>query len=158
MVTEKELMQQDFTHILHQPQPRMGRPRSVTTFVLLVLLIAVLHLTRLGQSLEKWQLLQTVLPFNPIYLALHGLIWGAGGLGLAWGWWNASPWAPGAARWMAIIFSLNIWFERIFLAGSPDRNINWPFIALLNAAILLWLFWQIRSKALRTYFGEIYVS
>ncbi len=136
------------------PWVKRKLPRSVIFIILLVLLLAGYHLTRLVQSLVKWQLLDALLPFSPLYLALNGLVWGVGGLILAWGWMRALPWAYGAARWTALLYSLNLWLERLLLAGSPERNANWPFIALVNAAALAWLFWQLERPVLKVYFRQ----
>jgi len=132
------------------------RPRSVTLLAILVLTLAVLHLTRFEQSLSRWAFLQESLPFHPAYLAVNGAIWGFAGLVLGWAIWVAKSWAPQSLRIVALLYTISYWLERLLLAGNPLRNINWPFIAILNLLVVGFIFWQFQRKPVKQYFGEMH--
>lgn len=138
--------------------PRATRPRGVTLLVWLALILAVLHLTRLEQSLARWEFLETTLPFSPIYLAINGAFWGLVGLVLTWALWFGKEWSPKLLSLAALLFTASYWFERVALSGSPNRNINWPFAAGLNLLVLVFIFWQIQRKKVRRYFGDMPVQ
>ena len=140
---------------IHQ---RVPRPRGVTMLVWLVLILAVLHLTRLEQSLARWEFLRTTLPFSPIYLAINGALWGLVGLVLTWALWFGKVWAPRLLSIAALLFTVSYWFERVVMSGSPNRNINWPFAVGVNLLVLVFIIWQIRRKKVMYYFGEMHVK
>ena len=133
-----------------------SRPRGVTIIALLVLTLAVLHLTRFEQSISRWGFLQDLLPFSPAYLAINGAIWGLVGLVLVWAIWFRKNWTPQILRVVAWLYSVNVWFERIFLAGDPTRNTNWPFVAAVNLIALSFIFAQLVRKPVIRYFGEMH--
>ncbi len=139
-----------------EKQQRKNRPRGVTILALWVLILAVLNLTRLMQSLIRWDFLKDTLPFNPVYLAINGVFWSLVGLFLLWSIWFQKNWTRRALIAAALLYSLNVWLERIFLAGSPTRNTNWPFVALVNLLILAFIFWQLNRQAVKFYFGEMH--
>ncbi len=130
------------------------RPRGVTILLWLVLILAVFHLTRFQQSILRWEFLQVHLPFSPVYLAISGIFWGLVGLFMAWAIWVKQPWTPKTVTAASLLASLNYWLERIFLARSPDRNINWQFVVVVNALILVFIFFQLRQDKVVRYFGE----
>lgn len=137
------------------PQP-VKRPRSVTLLAMVVLTLAVLHLTRFEQSISRWTFLQETLPFHPAYLVINGAIWGFSGLVIGWAIWVAKSWAPQALQIAAILFTINYWLERLLFAGDPLRNINWPFVVILNLLVLLFIFWQFQRRSVKLYFGEMH--
>ena len=132
------------------------RPRGVTLLAILVLTLAVLHLTRFEQSISRWAFLQENLPFHPAYLVVNGAIWGFAGLVIGWAIWVAKSWAPQGLQIAALLFTIGYWLERLLLAGDPLRNINWPFIAILNLLVVLFIFWQFQRKSVKQYFGEMH--
>lgn len=133
-----------------------SRPRGVTILALLVLILAVLHLTRFEQSINRWGFLQDLLPFSPAYLAINGAFWGLVGLLLVWAIWFRKTWTPQILRFAALVYSVNVWFERIILAGDPTRNTNWPFVAAVNLMALSFIFAQLVRKPVIRYFGEMH--
>lgn len=137
-------------------QRQVSRPRGVTLLTCLVLFFAVLQLTRFQQSLSRWEYLRDILPFNPVYLVINGGFWGAVGLILIGAIWYPKNWAPGLMTIVILFYSLNYWIERIILAGNLTRNINWPFVAVLNLSILVFVFWQLRRDKVKNYFGDMH--
>lgn len=123
---------------------------------LMVLILAVLHLTRFQQSLLRWEFLQAVLSFHPVYLAINGAFWGVTGLILVWAIWFRKAWAPIVVTVSALIYTVNFWLERIFLSGDQSRNTNWPFVAVINLLALAFIFWQLRRKKVIHYFGDMH--
>ena len=73
-------------------QQPVKRPRSVTLLAMLVLTLAVLHLTRFEQSISRWAFLQETLPLHPAYLVINGAFWGFAGLVIGWAIWVAKSW------------------------------------------------------------------
>ncbi len=135
---------------------RPSRPRGVTMLALLVLILAVFHLTRFQQSFSRWEFLQATMPIHPAYLLVNGVFWGLAGLILVWAVWFRKAWTPIVLTAAALLYSLSYWFERIFLAGNPNRNINWPFVAALNLLVLAFIAWQLRRKKVIQYFGDMH--
>lgn len=133
-----------------------SRPRGVTMLALLVLILSVLQLTRFQQSFSRWEFLQATLPFHPAYLLVNGAFWGLAGLFLVWAIWFRKSWTPIVLTVAALLYSLNYWFERIFLAGNPNRNINWPFVLALNLLVMAFIAWQLRRKKVIQYFGDMH--
>ncbi len=56
---------------------------------------------------------------------------------------------------MALLaYSLYIWADRLLLSGYPERQDNWPLIAVLNIVILAWSLWVLTRPKAMAYFGE----
>ena len=134
--------------------PRPRRPFGVTLFALLVLTLAVLNLLRLVQSIQKWDLLATLLPLSPAYLLLSGLLWVMVGFPLAWGIWRGSRLAYYLSPIALLGYSLYVWADRLLLSGYGERQDNWPFVAILNIVILAWSLWVLTRPKAMAYFGE----
>lgn len=133
---------------------RPRRPFGVTLFALLVLTFAALHLLRLVQALQKWELLAVLLPISPAYFALSGLIWAVVGFPLAWGIWRGWRLAYHLSPVVLLAYSLYVWADRLLLAGYPERLENWPFVAALNVLALAWSLWVLTRPRARAFFGE----
>jgi hypothetical protein len=137
--------------------PRSARPRrptGVTLFALLVLTFAVLHLLRLMQTVQNWDLLAALLPISPVYLFLTGLLWAGLGFPLAWGVWRGWRVAYYLSPVILLGYTLYFWADRLLLSGFRERQENWPFAAALNIIILVWSLWVLTRPKARAYFGE----
>lgn len=133
---------------------RPRRPLGVTWFALLVLIFAGLHLLRLVQTVQYWDMLAALLPISPIYLFLTGLLWAALGFPLAWGLWRGWRLAYFLSPVILLGYSLYFWADRLLLSGFSERQENWPFAAALNIIILIWSLWVLTRPRAKAYFGE----
>ena len=128
------------------------RPFGVTLLSGLVLTFAAINLVRMSQALIRWQFLEDLLPFAPIYLVITGLVWGVLGLITAvtifWGW-KRSPYL---AAGLFFGYSVYYWMDRIFLPGYPGKNGSWPFLLLINCGLGLWGSWILTRPKARKYF------
>jgi hypothetical protein len=70
---------------------------------------------------------------------------------LLWLGWSGSRWLTPL---YLIAFSLYYWADRIFLSGFSGRNINWPFTAGLNLAIIAICFWVLNRPKVRKFLEE----
>lgn len=131
------------------------RPLGVTLLALGVLSITGLSVVRFTGSLLQWDFLAQVLPITPLYLLLTGAAAALLGLPLSWGLWRGARWAPGLARLAAVAGAALEWFDRLVLAAPPAR-LNWPFAAVLQAVILVWIFWMLSRSTSMVFFGESY--
>lgn len=132
-----------------------GRPRSVTLLAVGVLIITGLSLARFSGSLRQWDFLEETLPFSPLYPALSGLFWTLVGISQVLGLWRGAPWAPKLAKIALPAYILYDWFDRLVMA-SPTARISWPFLLVLNLAILVYTYWSLSRPASRAFFGEAY--
>jgi len=133
---------------------RPNRPLGVTLFALLVLTLAVLNLLRLVQSIQKWDLLTSLMPISPAYLVLISLLWVVVGFPLAWGLWSGWRLAYYLSPVALLAYSLYIWADRLLLSGYSERQENWPLVAFLNIVILAWSLWVLTRPKAMVYFGE----
>jgi hypothetical protein len=133
---------------------RPPRPFGVTLFALLVLTFAVLNLLRMVQSIQSWDLLANLMPVSPAYLLLSGLLWVVVGFPIAWGLWRGWRLAYYLSPVVLLGYSLYVWADRLLLSGYPERQGNWPLIAILNLAILVWSLWVLTRPKTMAYFGE----
>jgi hypothetical protein len=131
---------------------KVRRPRLVTFLSLVVLYVAADGWVRFVQALRNWEFLRGFIEYLPAYLAVSGLMWGIAGLPLAWGLWRGSAWAPRYTELAAILFSVYYWSDRLFLSGSPDRNLNWPFALGMNLVILVLFTWILARRNSSAYF------
>lgn len=131
-----------------------SRPFSVTLLVILVLIVSASHLIRMVQTLTNWETQTGLMRISPVYLAVSGFFWGVMGLLLALGIWLGTRHAPTLIRFAIPVYSLYYWLDRIFLSGYPERNVNWPFSAVINLLILVWSFWILSRKRVKIFFGE----
>jgi hypothetical protein len=135
-------------------QIRPRRPFGVTLFALLVLIFAVFNLLRLIQTIQKWDLLKTLLPISPVYLLLSGLLWTVVGFPLAWGIWRGWRLAYHLSPVILMSYSLYLWADRLLLSAYPEQMDNWPFIAALNILVLALSLWVLTRPKAMIFFGE----
>jgi len=120
----------------------------------LILLIALIGFVRLNQAIVQWQFLSGLEGVSPIYLLSTGMLWGLFALItglLLWLRWNQSNILVPA---FFFSFSCYYWFDRLFMAKSPDRQVNWPFMLLLNLVALGWVFLTFQRPKVRQYLSE----
>lgn len=92
---------------------------------------------RLQQTIFAWNLLQSLLGNQVIYLAASGVVWGLLGLGAALGLWLHRRWAPTFSIAWAVGLAAWSWVERFVLARTPDSRTNLPFTAVITCILLV---------------------
>ncbi len=135
---------------------KKSRPFLVWLAVLTALGFAAFNLARAVQAVWLWRILQVVLLVHPAYPLVSGLAWMLIGFGLALGLWMG--W-PNARRWalpIALAYSLYAWIDRLALPGYPERNLNWPFWAVVNGLALALVVWISRRRSVKTFFGDVH--
>jgi hypothetical protein len=51
---------------------------------------------------------------------------------------------------------LYFWLDRLLLEGYTERNVNWPFAACVNLALLAGCFWILSRKKASAFFGGVH--
>ncbi len=131
------------------------RPKSVTTFAGLVLILAVFYLLRFLQTLQSWDVLKAWLPFSPAYLAGSGLIWASVGIVLAAALWLGKAWARLAMSVAIVVFEGYYWLDRLFLV-NPMTQEGWLFMAFVHGVVILWWIGINTRASTRKFFGVSY--
>jgi uncharacterized membrane protein (DUF2068 family) len=120
------------------------RPRSVTIFSLLVLLMgSALNLTRAMWAFRQADALadlplSTSMPMG--LLAATSLIWGFAFLVCAYGLWRLRPWGRIATLALVTLYHVNIWFNHVVFDRSDYARQVWPF-AVVNSLVALAVVW-----------------
>lgn len=132
---------------------RTGRPFGVTLLALVVLVTAIINLTRFWQGITQWEFLAQVLPFSPIYLVLSGILWGLAGLPIFWGLWRGLAWAPGITGIGLSSYLLYYWADRLFMPGYEGRNLNWMFALGVHVFFMGLFLWVLTRPRAKLFFG-----
>ena len=135
------------------PAPRTRRPLSVTLLAVGVLTLAGINLLRFAVSLQQRAFLSSLLPLEPLYLTISGLVWGLLGLLLAWGLWSGLSWAVRTTQVAVLVYSTYFWLDRIFLANGAGRN--WLFALAVNLSLLVVVSWILSNRKAKAYFGAL---
>jgi hypothetical protein len=120
------------------------RPRSVTIFSLLVLLMgSALNLTRAMWAFRQADALadlplSTSMPMG--LLAATSLIWAFAFLVCAYGLWRLRPWGRIATLALVTLYHVNIWFNNLVFDRSDYARQVWPF-AVVNSLVALAVVW-----------------
>jgi len=130
------------------------RPSGVTLLIWGVLSIAVFNLVGFAQINIDRDMLSSLLPFPPFLLGSIKLFWAITGLILAWGLYKPDSWAPRATYWVSIGYSIYFWVNRLLLFSPSGKGSNTVFLLTLNGLALIFIFWILRTKGSRMYFGE----
>lgn len=136
-----------------EKKARSKRPKSVTILAVLVLYIAVFNLARFYQAIQRWFLLEQILPFSPLYLIVTGVIWSLFGLLVFWALWRGIAWAPKITIISTILYNLYFWFDRLLMPSYPQRNANAYFYLIVWSWIFAFTLWVTMSKKNKPFFG-----
>jgi hypothetical protein len=87
---------------------------------------------------------------HPAYLYGKTLVWSAAGLIGALGLFTGRRWAPAWTRWLAVIYTLWYWVDRLAVAASDQALHGWQLSALVMGLIVIFIWWSLsRSNILR---------
>jgi uncharacterized membrane protein (DUF2068 family) len=120
------------------------RPRSVTIFSLVVLLLGSgLNLTRAVWALRQANALtdlpqSTSMPMT--WLSVTSLVWGLAFAICGFGLWRLRPWGRVATLVVVTLYHVNVWFNHIVFDRSDFARQVWPF-AIVNSLVVLIVVW-----------------
>lgn len=114
----------------------MGRPgRSFELWLLALCLLgfSLAGWLRLQFAVVAWDfLIQTGLNPGPLYQAVVGAVWGAGGLICGAGLLLRRRWAPAVTRAVVVLLAAWFWADYLLLTRDPAAKGNWPFLLVLT--------------------------
>lgn len=134
------------------------RPKSVTLFAGLVLIVAVFYLIRFFQAVQRWDVLEAWLPFSPAYLAGTGLVWAIVGIVLVPGIWMGRTWTRTGMNIALGLYEVYYWGERLWLTTQRLHQENWLFMVLLHSIVILWWAGIYFHSSTREFFGVCYAG
>lgn len=112
-----------------------------------MLIFAIAHLAALT-VMDGLQQVELSVP--PAYLYGKTLVWSAAGLVSALGLFTGRRWAPAFTKWLAVVYSLWYWVDRLLLAASSQALHGWGLSALVMGLIVVSIWWSLsRSSILR---------
>ena len=114
-----------------------------------MLIFAIAHLIALSITAG---LSQVQLSVHPIYLYGKTLVWAAAGLLSAAGLFTGRPWAPTWTRWLALIYCLWYWVDRLLFSASDEALASWKLPALLMGLIVGFIWWSLSRKKVQRFF------
>jgi hypothetical protein len=133
---------------------RRNRPFGVTILVLGVITLATFFWTRFFQAIRLEAFIASLSPsVSPSYLALTGLVFGLAATPVAVGLWFGKPWAPRAARRLAVALAVYYWLDFLFFVVSDAARGSWPFAAGATILSLAIVFWVLSLPGAKRFFG-----
>jgi glucan phosphoethanolaminetransferase (alkaline phosphatase superfamily) len=141
---------------IHHTLGKYSRPHGVTLLAVGVLIIAVYHLIRLIQAIVQWQTLGEIRDYLPLYMIVSGAFWGIAGLLIGWGLWSGRSWAPRVTRWVALLFAIFYWVDRLFVQTAAGQSANTVFVVVMTVVLLGWIYWILSRLRTRLFFGELH--
>ena len=133
------------------PGHRRRRPSLVTWVAAGVLTFATFYLARLALSLSLPDLPLSVPAW---YLPLTGAIWGGAALALGLGLLRGSPRAYRLTFWMAAVYWVWYWTDRLVLIRTDFAQRSLPAALVVSSAGLILLFWALTRPTARAFFEE----
>lgn len=112
-----------------------SEPRQIRLIFMcaVFLLLSAAGWLRFEQTLVQWNTLQQagVRP-GPVYLAVSGLLWGAGGVLCAVALWLGWRGARQIGMWGVVLFLVSYWANRLFFTQSSSAQANWAFALVFS--------------------------
>lgn len=101
---------------------------------------------RVWQAYVNWEWMEKLqINPGPIYFVLNGAVWGVLFLVSLVGLLYRNNWGGWFTISTAILYSVWRWVDRLVFVKSPLANTGWVFEVILNAALLLVLFFMIKG-------------
>ncbi|MFO8036048.1 MAG: hypothetical protein R6U57_05430 [Anaerolineales bacterium] len=144
-----------------EPQPthlkdEKKRPWPVTALCAILLCTSLVHILKMSQALIHWDLLQTLpLSASPLYLALHGFLWGTVGAAVTFMLWKGLPWARRITLILALLYSLWFWVDAAWVKAPEVFRTRWPFNLAVTLAGLSLVTAAVYLPSSRAYFQEM---
>lgn len=134
------------------------RPRSVTIFSLLVLLLgSVLNLGRAVWAFRQADALAEV-PLSTsmpmAWLAAMSLVWVIAFALCSVGLWGLRPWGRKATLFIVTLYHVNIWFNHVAFDRSQYARQEWPFALGHTLLVLIAVWGFLNWPSIRRLFSE----
>lgn len=137
------------------PQNVNKRPWLVVALCVAILFTSLIHILKMSQALAHWDVLKSLpLSVSPLYLALHGFLWGAVGLAAVYVLWQGYPWARIITLILAFLYSLWFWIDLLWVKAPEIFHTRWPFNLILTLLGLGFVAVTLCVPASRTHFEE----
>lgn len=143
-----------------EPQPldhksKKKRPWLVAALCVILLLTSLVHILKMSQALAHWDVLQSLpLSVSPLYLALHGFLWGAVGLAAVYVLWQGYPWARIITLILALLYSLWFWIDSVWIKAPEVFRTRWSFNLVMTLSGLGFVAAALYLPKSRAYFEE----
>jgi hypothetical protein len=134
------------------------RPRRSVVLKILVigyLVVSLLGWLRVQQVISSWDWLSSLgINVSLWYILISGACWGIMGLFIGFGLWFCQAWAPALARVGVIIFTIWYWCDTLLLVQNDFSRTNMPFMVVLNAFCLLYVFICLTLPVQKRFFNK----
>jgi len=142
-------------HRTHPRSTQNNRPTLITLLSILFALGSLFSLIKFSQALLQWNNLKNLpLSISPAYLAIDGLVWWATGLVLSLALWRGKGWSRPAVMILSMVYSLEFWVDKIWIAEPEGLAQRWPINLLLTIIGLGMILLVLSRKSTRDYFWE----
>ena len=142
-------------HRTHPRSTQNNRPALITLLSILFALGSLFSLIKFSQTLLQWNNLKNLpLSISPAYLAIDGLVWWATGLVLSLALWRGKGWSRPAVMILSMVYSLEFWVDKIWIAEPEGLAQRWPINLLLTIIGLGMILLVLNLKSTRDYFWE----
>jgi len=142
-------------HRTHPRSTQNNRPALITLLSILFALGSLFSLIKFSQALLQWNNLKNLpLSISPAYLAIDGLVWWATGLVLSLALWRGKGWSRPAVMILSMVYSLEFWVDKIWIAEPEGLAQRWPINLLLTIIGLGMILLVLSRKSTRDYFWE----
>jgi hypothetical protein len=134
------------------------RPRSVTIFSLLVLLLgSALNLARAVWAFRQADALAEV-PLSTsmpmAWLAAMSLVWAIAFVLCSVGLWGLRPWGRTGTLFTVTLYHVNIWFNHVVFDRSQYAKQEWPFALGHTLVVLIAVWGFLNWPSIRRLFSE----
>jgi len=120
-------------HQIHPRPTQNNRPALITLLSILFALVSLFSLLKFSQALLQWSSLKNLpLSISPAYLAIDGLVWWATGLILSLALWRGKSWSRPAVMILSMVYSLEFWVDKIWIAEPEGLAQRWPINLILT--------------------------
>lgn len=142
-------------HRTHPRSTQNNRPALITLLSIFIALGSLFSLLKFSQALLQWNNLKNLpLSISPAYLAIDGLVWWATGLVLSLALWRGKGWSRPAVMILSMVYSLEFWVDKIWIAEPEGLAQRWPINLLLTIIGLGMILLVLSRKSTQDYFWE----
>ena len=131
------------------------RPWAITFLALIVFKITGMQWMKCIMAIQHWETLKEVPTLvSPLYLVVKGGVWGILGLPLTLGLWKGKAWTRPGAKVVSVVFILNAWIDRLWIATPNFLKTRWLFDLGLSILGLIFLFVALHLPASKIFFEK----
>ena len=131
---------------------RPKRPFLVTMLAVSVLILTAYNAVRFGAALAQWTFLTGVMPNpGPLYIAVTGLFWSLGLLGVTLNLWFGWKWVRPITALGLLLYTAYYWLDRVLFSAQPREN--WLFVVALMIFFFLFAALALNLPGSRKFFN-----